>query len=300
MKEWPGRLIFVPILLAATSFAAAAHADPPPAGTLVSLSGAVRIRRDSNVHLGVASEPLFAGDVVSTGEIASAKMLFADDSVIDLGPKSSFRVDSFQAKAGGEREALFTVFYGRLRALVSKAISSESKFEVRTREALMGVRGTEFLVSTPANAGANSKTELTVVHGTVAVSLPKLNLPPVSVGAGSQLVATAGMLSLPRPAQLPSDEAMLIERQSRVVDNTFTRTVSVDSGIRNDKAPRAATPVAIARSSVQAASAEVASEKIEPGPVKGVGTFSVLDTFSIVPAVVVPGNFQTVTVQLSH
>src|SRR5262245_19727908 len=98
-----------------------AHAAPQPAGTLASLSGTVNVLRAGQTRPGAVNDPLFAGDLVTTGEVGAAKMIFADDSVLDLGPKSSFKVDSFQAKGSGDRAAIFSVLYGRLRALVTHA-----------------------------------------------------------------------------------------------------------------------------------------------------------------------------------
>ncbi len=292
----------------------AARAAVPVAGNIASVSGSALLRRGNagtgepaSSHSVLATEPIYQGDVVQTGESGSVKMVFSDDSIIDIGPKTMFKVETFHSQGEGSRIGVFTVLYGRIRALVSKALTPDSKFEVKTANASMGVRGTEFIVSAPGDisrsgnsatiGGSSSRTDVTVISGHVALALPRGSGPPLSIGPNMQASAFAGMKVLPKAEVLNMSQIGALAQQARVADNTFVRTVSMDKGVRNESAPRAATSVAAAVNSVGTGSASV-SDKEDTKNVKGIGTFSVLDSLTDTPATLLPGNFQTVTVVL--
>ncbi|MBW2703601.1 MAG: FecR domain-containing protein [Deltaproteobacteria bacterium] len=93
-------------------------------------------------------EMLRVGDILCTGKKGRLKVLMSDDSVIALGSKSRLVLDShrFAAKTH-QRSTSLRLIRGRVRALVHKLVADEKPdFEVRTRTAVAGVRGTEFLI----------------------------------------------------------------------------------------------------------------------------------------------------------
>jgi hypothetical protein len=111
----------------------------------------------------------------------------------------------------------------------------------------MGVRGTEFVVAidqTKSGDQKQEKTEITVVHGEVAVSTG--NNPPISLVGGKQLVTSntsaasgsqhgtngasgAATSSKPEVKSLSSTEMSKVETDSKVEDHTFTQVVTVES-----------------------------------------------------------------------
>ena len=292
-----------------------AQAAVPGIGTIASVNGVAFVRRGNigeaempQVHNALATEPVYQGDVIQTGENGSVKMVFTDESIIDIGPKTMFKVESFQSRGEGSRTGVFTVLYGRIRALVSKALTPDSKFEVKTANASMGVRGTEFIVNAPPDTersssggtvgGTSTRTDVTVLSGNVTLAVPRASGPPLSIGPNMQASAFAGMREVPKAEVLNVSQLGALAVQARVADNTFIRTISMDKGVRNDKAPRAATAVAIATSAVAATSASVTSDKNAVKTAKGTGIFGALDSLTDTPATLIPGNFQTVTVVL--
>ncbi|MBI3543803.1 MAG: FecR domain-containing protein [Deltaproteobacteria bacterium] len=291
------------LLIASAPLALAAPEATPPAGTIASLTGNVLVKRGQGSaeasRRAAPNDSVFPGEALVTDDTASAKLLLRDDSLIDIGPRTSFRVEAFTARGAGDRTAVFSVLYGRLRALVTKAISNDTKFEVKTSTAIMGVRGTEFIVNAPAGGGAGvaGRTDVVVVSGNVAFAAPKFGSQSVMVGPAGHAAAFAGMTAAPKVDMLTPGQLASVTQAARVSDNTFTRTVSVDAGVRNERAPAAATPLAGATGGVAAASAAVNTDKAETA-VRGTGTFSVADTLATAPAIVLPGNLQTVTVRL--
>lgn len=271
---------------------------------VASFNGRVLIRHPGkegapdDIVVPAVNQPLALGDTVQTGDTGSAKILFKDDSIVDLGPRASFKIDLFKGGVDAERSGVLSLLYGRLRALVSKAATPASSFEVKTHDAVMGVRGTEFIVTATPSGVDRGRTNLTVVEGNVGLSLPKGAGPPLSVTAGMTATAINGMTELPKAVQLPPQTAQAYAQQARVPDNTFTRTVSLDSGTHNDLAPQGSTGVALAFSNTAMAAAQANTANPSNAPITSVGTFNILNTISVPPVSLLPGNLQTVNVIL--
>jgi hypothetical protein len=103
--------------------------------------------------------PVFAGDRLTTGSTDQAKVVFEDDSVIDMGPGT----DVLLAKQVFERRSrrlgsLLRLDNGKLRVWVGEAYSgARSRYEVETPTAITTARGTELIVA------YDSTTEVTKV-----------------------------------------------------------------------------------------------------------------------------------------
>lgn len=101
---------------------------------------------------------LAAGDAVSLGDelrtLVASKLnvLFRDDSVLVLAASSRLIVDEQLIEAVGG-VSLFSLAIGTVRALISERYQEPgARFELRTPTAVVGVRGTGFIVSyDPAN-----------------------------------------------------------------------------------------------------------------------------------------------------
>jgi hypothetical protein len=182
------RLILSILFAQLVAFAGVAHAVD--AGKLAVANGDVRISgKLAKPGDGVKNE-----DTISTGESSSAKILFSDQSVMDLGANSSMKVSDYALKDGDNRTGTFSLIYGKLRALVTKKVGDQGNVQVRSGSAVMGVRGTEFVVDTPKGPPGTIPTPtLVVVNGLVAVR-PLTGGPSVAVGAGQMLVASKASL----------------------------------------------------------------------------------------------------------
>lgn len=106
---------------------------------------------------------LWPGSVLTTGEQGRVRILMANRSVVDLGPRSRIRL-SYIAGERRSRVGIFT-FFGRLWARVASG-QGEDRFEVKTKNAVAGVRGTSFFLATPA-PGEEGDTRVSVTAGTV-------------------------------------------------------------------------------------------------------------------------------------
>jgi hypothetical protein len=212
------------------------------AGHIVNVAGKVRIRKDGSkdtkdVRMARAGDVIMVGDIINTPSDGMIKLLMKDKSLMDLGPSSLFKVNSFQANAGADRQMESTIVYGSLRAAVTQQLQGRGSFKVRSPSATMGVRGTEFVVksempdpksmssflngrSSFAGSGgltspsAPVKSEITVLQGQVELAMPKApkipsnSLPtgPMGGAGGSSPIAStgAGTLMLAAGAQVVS------------------------------------------------------------------------------------------------
>ncbi|HUP56309.1 MAG TPA: FecR domain-containing protein [Bdellovibrionota bacterium] len=218
------------------------------AGSAVSIVGQVVLRRppgsDSIVRVG---QPLQVGDVVVTSGAAAAKILLVDQTIVDLGPSTSFKIEEMEDGTSDERRARLGVDLGQVRASVNKRIRGKGRFHMRTKSTVMAVRGTEFVVNAEVrqDGGATQLgTRVSVLDGAVEVSMPELaQVSPVTVGRGRVLVNRADLVGerlVLRSAAgqagevLAMSEAQIRQVQERVrlEDQTFRQLalVGADGG----------------------------------------------------------------------
>ena len=112
--------------------------------------GAVRIERAGQALPAPVGAKVHAGDVIVTGADGSIGITFADDSLLSLGPHSSLAIDRFVFDSTTHRGGFDTSLHRGTLAAVSGKIARQTPeaMRVRTPVAIMGVRGTEFVVRT--------------------------------------------------------------------------------------------------------------------------------------------------------
>lgn len=96
---------------------------------------------------------LIEGSTVKTAIKSFAKLSFIDKSTMNVGPKSEMKIEKFSKEAAG----VINVISGKIRSKVTKDYlnmdKDKSKLFVKSRSAVMGVRGTDFVFSTNAKTG---------------------------------------------------------------------------------------------------------------------------------------------------
>ncbi|HUP97899.1 MAG TPA: FecR family protein [Usitatibacter sp.] len=134
------------ILIAALGFAGAAMAND--IGLVKVAKGSVQIQRGATKIPASVGTALKTQDVVVTGADGSAGITFTDNSLVSVGPNSVFAIDKYRFDTtthAGEFEG--NLRQGRLAAVSGKMVKqSPDSMKIRTPSAIMGVRGTEFVV----------------------------------------------------------------------------------------------------------------------------------------------------------
>lgn len=96
------------------------------------------------------------GSIIKTAARSVVKLSFIDKSSMNIGPNSEMKVEKFAKDEAGVIEVLS----GKIRSQVSKNYmdmkKGKSKLFVKSKSAVMGIRGTDFIFSTNRNNGQSS------------------------------------------------------------------------------------------------------------------------------------------------
>jgi hypothetical protein len=161
--------------------AAVRAAGPVPAGKVTFLAGqATRVHGEQREPLADGGQ-VFQGDVIETAKRTRLELTLSDASVLRLGPLA--RVDLDAAAFGAspdDRKVSAKLRVGNVWANVTKALGGEARFEVKTENAVAGVRGTTFRV----DASKDKSVVVRVYSGTVAVAAGRIPRPDHGGAAG--------------------------------------------------------------------------------------------------------------------
>ena len=191
----------------ALALALAGAAGAAEVGTFAAAEGNTEVQHDGRWNPAKIGDPIQIGDAVRTGTDGRARLVFQDDTVLNIGNSSFLVVDRqvFDPGEGGSR-SLMKLLRGRVRALVSEYYQRPgSSYEVETDTAVAGVRGTEFIVQYDPE---QFKTEVVGVSGKVQVN-------SVLDRARHGVYVTAGELSTVRRGEIPGPPPRLDEKTFR-------------------------------------------------------------------------------------
>jgi len=127
----------------------AAPSSAQVVGAVAALDGTVEINHAGPWLLAELAGPVSKGDQVRTGRPGRVRIVFADESVLELAEGSLVTINEqvFDPSAGSAKTAI-ELLGGKLRALVSGYYQkSGNAYEIRTLTAVAGVRGTTFVVA---------------------------------------------------------------------------------------------------------------------------------------------------------
>jgi hypothetical protein len=141
------------VLLALVAALAALAATPvvaQEAGHVKVAKGAVQIERAGQTMPATLGALVQAGDVVVTGADGSVGITFLDNSLLSSGPNSVLAIDRFAFDSTTHQGSFESSLKKGTLAVVSGKLAKQSPdaMKVKTPAAVLGVRGTEFLVRT--------------------------------------------------------------------------------------------------------------------------------------------------------
>lgn len=180
-----------------------------------------------------------SGDTVIAGKASRAKIKMEDGNELNISPESQIVLEQYEYNPKqNKKKVLLNVLKGKLRAATQQpnmyndkaADGSRNAFEVKTKSAVAGVRGTDFLTSYDSRSNA---TEVVTFRGQVEVG----QLGPdgkvvnvVQVEAGQRFVVVPGQP--PAPPQPVSDAEL----------NKVNSETSADTGDVKEPKPAPAAP----------------------------------------------------------
>ena len=139
-------LIFC-VLLMATAWMGT-HAFAGDAGRIKVSKGDVQIERNGKLMPAPVGAVIEVEDTVKTGLDGSVGITFQDDSLLSAGPNSELVIERFVFDSTTHQGEFDTRLKKGTLAVVSGKIVKQSpeSMRIKTPAAIMGVRGTEFIV----------------------------------------------------------------------------------------------------------------------------------------------------------
>lgn len=176
-----------------------------PVGKAITVIGKVSVARDVEEALSLKRmDPVYRNDLITTAERAQAKLLLNDNSILKLAPASEMRLSNVVIGGAENEKTVIDLLKGRVRSLVGKRLGAASRYEVHTKVAVAGVRGTDFVVW----INPEGKTVVRCFEGSIEVS----NSDPavggtVILGPNTFSVVGVGVAPTP-PMEIAPDEPL--------------------------------------------------------------------------------------------
>jgi len=167
-------------------------------GHFTSVAGDVALQRDGVRTTPVINTAIEVKDMIITEKDSSAAMMFNDESTIILSPNSRFEVKEFSMQEGA-RQGVFFMAVGKLNAMVKKFIGGDSIFEVSSRTAVAGVRGTGFEFVVVSDDDDQETVSVICSEGEMAVSALSTTgavLATTMIFAGQTAVISGGAIAV--------------------------------------------------------------------------------------------------------
>lgn len=123
-----------------------APAAESPAGQVEAVAGQVTAAgADGAIRALGKNDPIYSGDIVSTGPNSRVRIVFSDKGVIFLRPSTRFVIKTYQHSGDPEKDtSKFSLIRGGFRSVTGAIGKSNTKnYKVDTPVATIGIRGTD-------------------------------------------------------------------------------------------------------------------------------------------------------------
>jgi hypothetical protein len=177
------------------------------------LRGIVEIQDSSGTWAAVPQTSIIeAGQIVRTGELSAAQIIFKDGSQTYMGPKTELSVDLLDYRETDQRREIeLTLFIGESTHKVTHSSNKGSLYAVHTPVGTGEAKGTQFSVSVTSNQAAR----FNVLEGTVEVT-----------GEEESVMVETGQVTILSVGLPPSEPALLIIEEGIVTQTGETWVVA--------------------------------------------------------------------------
>lgn len=216
------------------SAASAVHAGEPEVGKYIIANGSIKASNGKISRPVKTGDPIFNDDTVEVGPQSSVKLMFSDQTMIDLGPVSSFKVSNYALKNAETAPPAFRCCTENFRSLVTKKVGAQGKVEYKSGSAVMGVRGTEFIVDMPKGTSANVNAAIVVVSGLVQVAPLGGKGEPLMLKSGEMIQSTS---AAPQVTKVSGEQMQTMVSSTKTEDKTFATAVTIEAAPKQDSQP---------------------------------------------------------------
>lgn len=181
----------VGLLMIVMSFASAGGQNPSDA-VVISSEGYVDVKfngKEKFVPL-VEGTRLNAGDVIQTDSEGKVVLKLPDTSTLVIGENSRVVIKELgMVEVTKVSTSTFELLKGKIRAIVNPFVNKESTFMIKTNNATVGVRGTDFGETYDPDT---DQTYIIGLEDCVSLMLSKVPGAPISLCAGNELTILGG------------------------------------------------------------------------------------------------------------
>jgi hypothetical protein len=213
------------------------------ATTVTIISGDIQVRHRAAAAFATATdgEILVAGDTIRTADEARAVLTYFEGSTVSVEPNTELTIETAASFTDGSTVVVMQQAFGRTWHVVTKLVTGNSRYEVKTPASTASVRGTAFQVDSDGE-----QTTVTTTEGTVVDRVPD----PDRVGQTVDVPVPAGKTheqkknARPAPAAVtpPSERTltMTLDDQNSLVVDAQGRANGIDkNGKRHLETPGA-------------------------------------------------------------
>lgn len=196
-------------------------------GNIEVAKGDVKIKSGTKLTVASVGARICSGDTILTSANSRAKLKMEDGNELNVSPESQIVLEKYEFKpSDNKKRVLLNILQGKVRAATqrenmyndSAKDGQANTFQVRTKSAVAGVRGTDFLTGFDPSS---NKTEVVTFKGKVEVGQAGAGgqiLNPVTVGAGQKTEALPGQPPAP-PRPVPKQELDKMSSESKADTN---------------------------------------------------------------------------------
>ena len=141
------------ILTMLTVFGSAANADNTQVAQIKTVTGQAEIVRNSARTVARVGDPLYEKDTIETGPDGSIGITFIDNTVMSSGPDSEIVLEDYKFNSSNFKGSMLADMNRGTVSMISGDIarSSPGAMKVKTPTAILGVRGTRFVIEVKDN-----------------------------------------------------------------------------------------------------------------------------------------------------
>ena len=144
-------LVFIVAVLAVSG--SAAKADTSQVAQIKTVSGQAEIVRNGARSSARVGDPLYEKDTIETGADGAIGITFIDNTVMSGGPNSQIVLEDYKFNSSNFEGSMLTDMNRGTVSMISGDIarSTPGAMKVKTPTAILGVRGTRFVIEVKDN-----------------------------------------------------------------------------------------------------------------------------------------------------
>lgn len=183
-------------------------------GTVTLVEGDAFVLRDSNSKKLNLGDTILNQDIIETKMNSKAKITFVDDTVITIGKESSLNIEDyyFSSSEPSKVKTQLSITKGTFHAITGQIGKvNPSKFKLKTKNATIGIRGTEFF---------GDETKVLCTKGAISVE-----------SFGTIIEVQSGFFVDTFEQKVPSEVRVIEKQQLQEVDSNLSTSSSKSSEI---------------------------------------------------------------------